>query len=351
MRTMIVDDELPALNMLKSYVTTHGELTLVHATTEGANVLADITTYKPTLLFLDINIGHISGVELAEEINKDFPEINIIFVTAYSEYAVKAFELNAIDYLLKPVTKKRFAHAVSRLDIPSDNQDEPDKQIKMTLFKEGRIQTSNGEDIALRTRKAYELLFLLRHYSTEGILKDKILELLWPNLTQESSSMMLHTTIYQIRQTFKKSQYINPIHYKKGRYFLNIEVQHDLDEVCELLASPAKKGNLNRLLELYQGPYLESDHFEWCETTKNKIQHQFIQYILLCLEENIMELADWNRLMLLYKEDFWVELNHISTIKEYYVRNHRYAEEIQLLRDVERFWKQEFGVSLPRAIH
>ena len=114
---MILDDEIIAIKMLEKLVSQYENLTIVKKITTPSDLFAEIETAKPNLIFMDINLGGVSGIELAEKILEKHPNIKIVFVTAYSEYAVRAFELNAVDYLLKPVSKKRFDKKIGRAHV------------------------------------------------------------------------------------------------------------------------------------------------------------------------------------------------------------------------------------------
>ena len=111
----IVEDEFQAIGLLKNYIGRIPELNCVGATKDPMQALISIQNEDIDLLFLDINLPGISGVELYKSL-KNPP--TVIFTTAYSEYAVQGFELEALDYLLKPITFPRFLKAYNRyLDI------------------------------------------------------------------------------------------------------------------------------------------------------------------------------------------------------------------------------------------
>jgi two-component system LytT family response regulator len=110
-RTIIVEDEAPARDIIKHYL---AELDCVEVITEcadGFSGLKSITALKPDLVFLDIQMPRLSGIEMLEVMTE---KPAIIFTTAYDQYALKAFELNAVDYLLKPFPKRRFLEAVNK---------------------------------------------------------------------------------------------------------------------------------------------------------------------------------------------------------------------------------------------
>lgn len=114
MRTIIVDDEPDALNSLKIIIKEYlPDIELIGSFMDPEKAIQEIPKLKPELLFLDIHLPKIDAFQLLESL----PERNfqIIFVTAYDEYAIKAFKYNAIDYLLKPININEIVNAVKRI--------------------------------------------------------------------------------------------------------------------------------------------------------------------------------------------------------------------------------------------
>ena len=108
---IIIEDELPASILLEMHVAKFDFLDLKGKFMSTSSALNSIKTQKIDLLFLDINLPGKSGVEFAKSLPKD---IGIIFTTANPEYALEGFELEAIDYLLKPISLERFSKAINK---------------------------------------------------------------------------------------------------------------------------------------------------------------------------------------------------------------------------------------------
>ena len=111
-RTLIIEDEIPAKEILHSYLTEIPEIEVVGEAQDGFSGIKAIAELKPDLIFLDIQMPKLNGFEMLELIDER-PEI--IFTTAYDQFALKAFELNAIDYLMKPFHKERLIEAVQKV--------------------------------------------------------------------------------------------------------------------------------------------------------------------------------------------------------------------------------------------
>ena len=111
-RTVIVDDEDLARQMLREFLSAHAEIEIVAECANGFETVKAVTELKPDLLFLDIQMPKLDGFEVLELIGTDMA---IVFVTAYDEYALRAFDIHAVDYLLKPFSAERFETALQRV--------------------------------------------------------------------------------------------------------------------------------------------------------------------------------------------------------------------------------------------
>src|SRR5689334_16668921 len=113
MRALIADDEPLARERIRSLLPDEPDVEIVAEAAHGAETLKLIQEHNPDLLFLDVQMSRLNGFEVLEAIGiKDLPVV--IFTTAHDEHAIRAFEVNAIDYLLKPFTEARFKMAVQR---------------------------------------------------------------------------------------------------------------------------------------------------------------------------------------------------------------------------------------------
>jgi two-component system LytT family response regulator len=112
MKALIIDDERLARLELRRLLAAHAEVEIAGEARSGEEALALIPKLAPDLIFLDIQMPGMSGFDLLERL-EDLPQV--IFTTAYDEYALKAFEVNALDYLLKPVAPARLAAALARV--------------------------------------------------------------------------------------------------------------------------------------------------------------------------------------------------------------------------------------------
>ncbi|EZH74115.1 LytTR family transcriptional regulator [Aquimarina atlantica] len=112
-KVLIIDDEAAARKLIKEYLTDFPELILLGEANNGVDAVKMINEFKPDLVFMDVQMPGMSGFDVLTHI-EEIPQI--IFSTAYDKYALQAFEVHAIDYLLKPYTKERFKVAIERLN-------------------------------------------------------------------------------------------------------------------------------------------------------------------------------------------------------------------------------------------
>jgi two-component system LytT family response regulator len=124
MKVIIVDDEPLARSIIREYLQNHPELELIAECNDGFEGVKAIQQQQPDLIFLDIQMPKINGFEMLELI-EDPPAV--IFTTAFDEYAIKAFESHAVDYLLKPFSRDRFDKAISKWQQSGKSQGSKEK--------------------------------------------------------------------------------------------------------------------------------------------------------------------------------------------------------------------------------
>ena len=113
--TLIVDDEPLAREGLRMWLASDQDVSAIHEAKDGRQAVAAIRKVRPNLVFLDVQMPEMDGFSVVREIGEQMPAV--VFVTAHDRHAIQAFEINAIDYLLKPVTKDRFDQALERAKV------------------------------------------------------------------------------------------------------------------------------------------------------------------------------------------------------------------------------------------
>lgn len=159
MRVFAVDDEQLLLGHLVKTIARCLPEAEVCAFSTPDEVLKALAGKAVDIAFLDIELGHISGVELAKKIKSVYPFCNIVFCTGYSSFAIQAFDLGASDYLMKPITEEKLLHSISQLRyIPKIEA--PKGKLFVRCFGEFEVFL-DGEPLTVLTKKAKELFAFL----------------------------------------------------------------------------------------------------------------------------------------------------------------------------------------------
>lgn len=264
MKAILIDDEPIALEVLELMLSSYEDINIIGKYTKHVDVLESIKEEKPDVIFLDIEMGDMSGLELAEIFTRELDKVEIIFVTAYSEYAVDAFEVNAIDYLLKPIQEKRLLKAVERLkvkiketNIEKDKQNDLNSKLKVYSFGGFQVLDNMENPLSWRTQKAKELFAYLWYKKDRPVSKDLIIENVFPDKDIEKASTLIHTTIYQIRKGLERLGYLNGIIYIDECYQLNIPLTSDLEELNNMIGLKiCNDDDIMKIFKIYKGDFL-----------------------------------------------------------------------------------------------
>lgn len=184
-RVLIIEDETPARELIKYMLKDHPGIEVIGECADGFCGAREIKEKRPDLIFLDIQMPKLTGFELLEVLDEK-PEV--IFTTAFDQYAIRAFELNAVDYLLKPYSKERFdsalAKAVSRIGKETQETDKVEKLVTTVTEAEGyltRIVFRKGAGIKIIPLNLISYLaseddYVMIYYSEGKALKPKTMK-------------------------------------------------------------------------------------------------------------------------------------------------------------------------------
>lgn len=157
-KAILIDDEPLSREILKRYLKKFSEIEILEECNDGFEGVKAIQQHQPDLIFLDIQMPKINGFEMLELIQ---PAPAVIFITAFDEFALKAFEANAIDYLLKPVAEDRFQKAIQKF-LDKSGQTPNTSELLETMAKEpsqsNRIVVKTGSKVKIIP--VHEILFL-----------------------------------------------------------------------------------------------------------------------------------------------------------------------------------------------
>lgn len=150
MKVIIIDDEPLARGIVKEYLQQYPQFEIAEECNNGFEGLKAIQQHNPDLIFLDIQMPKITGFEMLELLDEQPP---VIFATAYDEYAIKAFEASAVDYLLKPFSKERFDKAIQKFLTQQNNSPAQTQAlldaVAMSPARQNRIVVKDGSKIKI----------------------------------------------------------------------------------------------------------------------------------------------------------------------------------------------------------
>lgn len=212
-RAILIDDEPLAREVLKEYLEEFSEIQVVAECGDGFEGVKAIGVHQPDLIFLDIQMPKISGFEMLELID---PRPAVIFTSAFDEYAIKAFETYAVDYLLKPFGRERFKKAVDRW-LHQKNLVEVKQQVEALLETSGpaqieRIVVKSGS--AIKIIPAVDVLYLeayddyVKIHTAAGVfLKNRTMQFFEKSLNANQFVRVHRSFIVQVAQITGLSPY------------------------------------------------------------------------------------------------------------------------------------------------
>ncbi len=205
-KVIIIDDEPLARSIVKECLHQHPQLKIVEECGNGFEGVKAIQQHNPDLIFLDVQMPKITGFEMLELL--DQPPY-IIFTTAFDEYAMQAFEANAVDYLLKPFSQERFDKAIHKwLDLKNKSQ----QQLPQQLFQQAGKHPSHNERIVVKTGSRIKIIPLHEIHYLEAA--DDYVKI----ITKEGS-FLKKTTMSYYEDLLTPSQFIRT----HRSYIINIQ--------------------------------------------------------------------------------------------------------------------------------
>jgi two-component system LytT family response regulator len=165
MKTLIVDDEPLARDRIREMLSDYPEMQVIAEARNGREAIESIKTHAPDLVFLDVQMPDMNGFEVLENLNGERMPL-IIFVTAYDQHAIRAFDVHAVDYLTKPFDRKRFAKAIEQAEIYLKGTEEPDTARILKMLQEFKAGPRYLERFAI---KSGEKVLFIRSEDVDAI--------------------------------------------------------------------------------------------------------------------------------------------------------------------------------------
>jgi len=282
MKAWIIDDEQPSLDEIAWLLKQYSDFELVGLETNPLRALDAIVKCPPDVIFLDIDMPKLDGLELALRIQEKCPGVIIIFVTAYTQYALESFKAHPFDFLLKPVRQARMDDCICHLRKHYALL-HPDEAAKcgLTIRCFGSFELNCETDVKWSTRRVKELLLYLIGKNGFPASKSELLGVLFGGQDNKNTVHNLYMTIYRLRNLINT---IDPKH-KLIRLtedntliispgvcdftdFMRFSRENPV--ITEENATEAKQA-----LNLYRGIYLEKEGFEWASESANEAEIEY----------------------------------------------------------------------------
>ncbi|MFC5468482.1 response regulator [Cohnella suwonensis] len=287
MKVILLDDEPLALRSLEAQLGKIDGIEIVGSFINPVEALAQAGSLKPDAAFVDIDMPQLSGLEFADKLLDMDESVAVVFVTAYDDYAIKAFELNALDYLLKPVYPDRLALTVSRLEkqiVPGTvaaGYEASQSSVKAAVrcCPSLVVADGHGEALSWRTAKAKELFAYMIHKRGQPVRKETLLELLWPDVDEKKGYAQMYTAIYRLRKSFEHSGLGIELVNSGDGYLLKAdgvsvdssEWEKELRAIGEL--DDGTEGRHALSFAAYPGDYLSEHDYGWAEGERQRLRN------------------------------------------------------------------------------
>lgn len=284
LKAVVVDDERPSLDRLVKLLQHSGLAEVTGSFTGPLEALKFLRENAADAIFLDIEMPEMSGIELSNHIIELQKRAAIIFVTAYNQYAVEAFRLNALDYIMKPISENRLEETLKKI-IGVKGINVQTGGINISCF--GRFNVSKGTDeVKFRTEKAEELLAFMIDRRGGFISRSKIIDSLWADFDGERALIHFNTTLHYVKKALFQYGIDIPFTYSRGGYRFEInDLNCDYLKFCSFqdknkIPSPENILEFEETADLFKGEYLSGWDYDWAAVKRLFLVEQFFQMIL-----------------------------------------------------------------------
>ena len=351
MKAIIVDDEELSLNRLSNMLAGISGVEVCGLFYTAAEALQYINENRLDAVFLDICLPEIDGLALANKIKEIDGSVNVVFVTGYDEYAVGAFELEAVDYLMKPISCDRLEKTVRRLQRPRIGTDRQSRsKLKVSCFGGFRATVFDSDSgvVNWRSPKTEELFAFL--IFKRNVSRDEIVNTLWDGLELDRALKNINSTMYYIRKALSIHGLETCVTATRKESRLDSDlISCDLYEIERLLRGRVNSEDrveaLDRLTELYKGELFQGKAYEWSFSKSRSLESGLVS-ALMETAGYYLEKRGYEKAEKMYKRAFEIDpfnediCGHIIQI---YLKTGRKSEARQLYLRMERFLMEELG--------
>lgn len=286
MRTIIIEDDNLMLEAAKIIIEKNNYLNIVEAFNDANEALERLEELHPEVVFLDVEMPNISGIQVAKKIEKFNSNIQIVFVTAYEKYALDAFKVSAADYIVKPITEEQVNATVKKLIKYKDGIrffEKETNRSKICTFGNFEVYgNKENELIKWPTAKVEELFAYFVVNRGNEVDRWILCDLLWPNASPEKALHNLHNSIYRLKNILKNNAIEANVIYENRSYKMNFNtINCDLWKYEDYikLNLEIKEQNIEeyeKIIKLYKGSLFENKDYLWAIDLKVKLDEFFL---------------------------------------------------------------------------
>jgi two-component SAPR family response regulator len=313
-KTIIVDDEQPSINILKRLLNNSGKAEVKATFNNSIEALEYLKNNTVDVAFLDIEMPYIDGLELVNIINSSLHrKCRVVFVTAYNQYAIDAFTINALDYLLKPIKRDRLNLTLDRI-IEELGINISSKKMDINCFGKFKVFADN-EKVKFRTKKSEELIAILIDSYGKNVARSRIIDCLWSDFEGDKALINFNTTLYYVRKALAEHGLEVSIIYERESYRIdisNIECDYFQFNEYVLPCNNVEHNNIlevHQILDLYRDDYLVSNDYKWSISSSLNLKEKYIRLILLAVDYYANN-NDTQKAITLLKDAFLKECNN-----------------------------------------
>lgn len=301
-RIVAVDDELPALRRVGKLLESFEQVRVCGLFDKSPALLEYVLTEPEPihLALLDMEMPALHGLELARRLRECRPEIHIAFLTAYEEFAREAFDVEALDYLLKPVMREDLSRTLDRFVKRSGHAEGQESRIERGIgvrsFGPFTVTTNTGAPIRFRNSKGKELLAYLHHHGGKPVSKAQIMEEIWYGRDVGRTQVNLHSTVYQLRKDMEACGLPDRIEQTKlagGSYSLNWSTSFDdvaaYDNEVKLFKRNWSITHALKAVQLYGGGYLAGSGYSWAAPRQAELELSYTELLEVIVDTYVRQ--------------------------------------------------------------
>lgn len=281
MRVVIIDDE-PAMQLvLKKYLANIHGVTLVGAFQDTDTAYNFILKEPVDLVISDIGMPSENGLAFAKRLLDVKPQLNLVFLTAYVQYALEAFGVQAFDYIVKPVTKQRLEQTITRLQTKLQPQVPAPARLRVYCLGGLDVISQSGQRVHWISSKSEEVFAYLLLNLGRAVSRDRLIEDIFQDMSLQKAAIYLNTAVYQLRKALKQHGCTDIVISSGDSYYIdptNVYIDFiDFEKTVQQLTSSAVF-KIQAALEgelLYKGDLLEQKAYIWSYPQRERLYAEY----------------------------------------------------------------------------